>query len=70
MSLTGITDELSKSFDACLETILADPQQKEEDAESRICCLNKLWHPSYHHFRSGHTVSRFKELISEDREST
>ncbi|KAL7321220.1 hypothetical protein PS15m_001013 [Mucor circinelloides] len=34
MSLTGITDELSKSFDACLETILADPQQKEEDAES------------------------------------
>ncbi|CAO3634369.1 unnamed protein product [Mucor fragilis] len=34
MSLTELTNELSKSFDACLESILADPQQKEDDAES------------------------------------
>ncbi|KAL0145848.1 hypothetical protein V8B55DRAFT_1465736, partial [Mucor lusitanicus] len=34
MSLTELTNELTKSFDACLETILADPQQKEDDAES------------------------------------
>ncbi|KAI8641709.1 hypothetical protein BD408DRAFT_417791 [Parasitella parasitica] len=31
MSLTDLTDALSKSFDACLESILADPQQKEEE---------------------------------------
>ncbi|GAN05493.1 hypothetical protein MAM1_0093d04964 [Mucor ambiguus] len=34
MSLTELTNELSNSFDACLETILADPRQKEDDTES------------------------------------
>ncbi|KAL9557707.1 hypothetical protein MBANPS3_001254 [Mucor bainieri] len=34
MSLTKLTNDLSKSFDACLETILTDPQQKEGDAEN------------------------------------
>ncbi|KAG2206167.1 hypothetical protein INT46_007162 [Mucor plumbeus] len=33
MSLTELTNELSRSFDACLETILAEPQQREEDTE-------------------------------------
>jgi hypothetical protein len=33
MSLTELTNELSRSFDACLETILAEPLQREEDTE-------------------------------------
>lgn len=43
MSLTELTNELSKSFDACLESILADPQQKEDDAESMDCCLERVY---------------------------
>ncbi|CEP19030.1 hypothetical protein [Parasitella parasitica] len=34
MSLTELSNELSKSFDACLESILSDPQQKEQEEET------------------------------------
>lgn len=35
MSLTQLTDELSKNFDECLETILSVPEQQSNEDETQ-----------------------------------
>lgn len=35
MSLTQLTDELSKNFDECLETILSVPEQQSNEDEAQ-----------------------------------
>jgi hypothetical protein len=36
MSLTELTNQLSKTFDECLESILSEPQQPKEEGNEGI----------------------------------